>query len=158
MFSEESKLALEHAILLAKNTGASLRLLHAFQPPAMTFYNSADYWMPGPEFHVEAHEQEMADRLKPLQQRAEAAGLAATMTVERAEPIESILRHADEVDLVLMGTHGRTGLSRFVLGSNALGVLSKSPRHVMVVPRPGREWMLSRRRAEVLAAMAGSSF
>ena len=69
--------------------------------------------------------------------RAAAAGVAATTAVVDAETAvyEHILEYADEhgVDCIVMGTHGRTGLGRFVLGSVAERTLRESPVPVLTV-------------------------
>jgi len=72
-----------------------------------------------------------ADRLK-------AAGLDATSTVIDGDPASALIDHAAEhdVDLVVMGTHGRTGLSRLLLGSVVRNVLLHSHASLLVVRRP----------------------
>jgi nucleotide-binding universal stress UspA family protein len=67
--------------------------------------------------------------------RAAAEGVPATTAVERGVPHEEILRYADErgVDLVVMGTHARTGLDRFLLGSVTERVVRTADVPVLVV-------------------------
>jgi nucleotide-binding universal stress UspA family protein len=56
--------------------------------------------------------------------------------LSEGEPVDAILGRAsgDDVDMIVMGTHGRTGLSRLFVGSVAEGVLRRASRPVVVVP------------------------
>ena len=67
---------------------------------------------------------------------AKAAGLKCDTVVERADhPYEAILRHAKKLkcDLIVMGSHGRTGLAHLLLGSETSKVLTHSKIPVLVV-------------------------
>jgi len=70
--------------------------------------------------------------------RAEDAGVAATGVVRRGRPHRAILDYveAEGVDVVVMGTHGRRGLERYLLGSVAERVVRLSPAPVLAA------WML----------------
>lgn len=62
-------------------------------------------------------------------------GVETTSAVRRGIPFEAILDYADEADadLIVMGTHGRTGIDRFVLGSTAENIVRSSDVPVMTV-------------------------
>lgn len=62
-------------------------------------------------------------------------GLAVERIIARGRPYEEIVRIASEkdVDLVVMGSHGRTGLGRVVIGSVAMRVLRRSAKPVLIV-------------------------
>ncbi len=64
-----------------------------------------------------------------------AKGLNVRIETPEGDPVESIVARASDsdIELVIMGTHGRTGLERFVLGSVAERVLRRAPCPVMVV-------------------------
>ena len=70
--------------------------------------------------------------------RLRAAGLEVTAKVASGDPAHEILRAAAEVDadLVVMGTHGRTGLTRLLLGSVARNVILHTHASVLVMRRP----------------------
>jgi nucleotide-binding universal stress UspA family protein len=73
-------------------------------------------------------------------QRVTAAGLVGDMVVVHGVPFQAILETASsqQVDLIVMGTHGRTGLRYVLLGSVAEKVVHLAPCPVLVVrPRPG---------------------
>ncbi|MFN3739250.1 MAG: universal stress protein, partial [Thermodesulfovibrionales bacterium] len=62
-------------------------------------------------------------------------GLTVEKIIARGRPYEEIVRIADEkgVDLIVMGSHGRTGLGRVVVGSVAMRVLRRSTKPVLIV-------------------------
>ena len=74
-------------------------------------------------------------RLKALAAKAKKAGVRATARVLEGDPSEQIVRaaHARRADAVVIGTHGRTGLQRFFIGSVAEHVIRKAACPVVVV-------------------------
>lgn len=62
-------------------------------------------------------------------------GLSIERIIAKGRPYEEIVRIADEkeVDLIVMGSHGRTGLGRVVIGSVAMRVLRRSAKPVLIV-------------------------
>jgi nucleotide-binding universal stress UspA family protein len=70
-----------------------------------------------------------------LLKTARNAGVKATSTIVEGAPDDSIARtvRARRADLIVMGTHGRTGFSRLLLGSVASRVISASPCPVLTV-------------------------
>ncbi|WP_416839386.1 universal stress protein [Haloferax sp. DFSO52] len=76
--------------------------------------------------------QEALDRVAT---EAEDAGVAVETTVTEGTPESEILEfaHRDEIDLVVMGTHGRSGLGRYIIGSVAERVVRGSPVPVLTV-------------------------
>jgi nucleotide-binding universal stress UspA family protein len=83
------------------------------------------------------HHEELAERA-----RAElaAAGLAAESRVVTGDPREVLVdvARSEGADLVVMGSHGRTGFAKLVLGSVAAHVVGHAPCNVMVIKRPLR--------------------
>jgi nucleotide-binding universal stress UspA family protein len=133
-FSDCSRAALGLALELAQRLGASLRLVHVFQLPryagfedglAMTSASAGLFT----DLRARADEQ-----LRAEQERCRKASVTATAEQVEGVPYAEIVKLSSEADLVVMGTHGRTGLPRLVLGSVAERVvrLAKSP--VLTVP------------------------
>ena len=131
-FSAASQSAFKKAIELAKTDRAMLELLHVISPVypvgfrvRLSVYN-----------RLAAAETTAASmRLVELVARARAAGAKARVTILEGRPADRIV-HAARVkgaDLIVMGTRGRTGLSRFMLGSVASRVVSMSPCPVLTV-------------------------
>jgi nucleotide-binding universal stress UspA family protein len=89
---------------------------------------------------VEALENEGERALGELADRAEAAGIAVETEMVHGTPHTAILDYAEEhgVDLVVMGTHGRRGFDRFLLGSVTEKVVRTATVPVMTV-RVGEE-------------------
>jgi nucleotide-binding universal stress UspA family protein len=134
-FSENSVHALEVAAKLAKSMGASVTLLHVSTPPSSiastAFMPFGDTWTPP---SAAAMAQLDALVLKTLEGLAKQFGFA-TFEQVAGEPEDVIAERADSLDasLVVVGSRGRKGLSRFVLGSVAESVIAKCTRSVFVV-------------------------
>jgi nucleotide-binding universal stress UspA family protein len=132
-FTEASTPAFQEAIELAKKDGSELLISHAYQPPNMV---QADTVAPGVyeewDRNLRSRVQEM---LQGLVDDAKKAGVPAKPLVLTGAPYEAIVDAAKEnkADLVVMGTHGRKGVSRFFLGSVASRVISTAPCPVMTV-------------------------
>jgi nucleotide-binding universal stress UspA family protein len=132
-FTDSSKPAFEEAIELAQKNGSELLIGHAYQPPNMTqAYAVApgvyDEWDRNLRIRVEQKLQELVNDAKKN-------GILAKPLVLAGAPYEAIVEAAKEnkADLVVMGTHGRKGVSRFFLGSVASRVISTAPCPVMTV-------------------------
>lgn len=83
----------------------------------------------------EAMEEEGEAAVDAVRERAEAANVPVSTAVARGVPHEEILAYADEaeVDLVVMGTHGRSGLDHILLGSVTEKVIRRADMPVLVV-------------------------
>jgi nucleotide-binding universal stress UspA family protein len=119
--------AVEHALDLAGQYGADLHVLSVVDDAALVSENAAVV--------AEALEQEGRNAVEDIAERAEAAGVAATGTVQHGRPHRTILDYTEsnDVDLVVMGTHGRQGLDRYLLGSVAERVVRLSTVPVLTV-------------------------
>jgi nucleotide-binding universal stress UspA family protein len=87
-------------------------------------------------------EKEARDILKKVEEKAKEKHISCeTILHVGHQPHEFIIKEAKEknIDLIVMGTHGRTGLKKFVMGSVAQKVIGYTPCPVMVVPGPGSE-------------------
>jgi nucleotide-binding universal stress UspA family protein len=136
-FGAASDRALEMAGGLARALGATLRLLHVEQlemPPYFTSEQLAALDRERAAVRAQAHQF-----LKRHGQRF--TTVPFTTVVEDRAPVEAILHHQDDTDLLVMGTNGRRGPRRWWLGSVAEQVIDASRRPVLVVradsPVPG---------------------
>lgn len=134
--SEFSARALEHAAMLAGGFGAELTLAHAY-PYMATMGSDALYFPSGLPLDDATRARLMA-ALESAAQPARAAGVKTNLVLLEGDPAEEIARRARTVstDLVVMGTHGRRGFERLVLGSVAARVVTRAPCAVLTVPRP----------------------
>lgn len=133
--SESSLRGLDEAIKLANETGAALRLVHAVNE----FFIDAGYGAPfiTPEI-IESLREGGKNILNSAAARAGESGLKPeTVLLDRlgARVADLILDQAKEwpADLVVMGTHGRRGLSRLAMGSDAEMVVRMSSVPVLLV-------------------------
>jgi nucleotide-binding universal stress UspA family protein len=133
-FSDCSEASLHVARLLARDTGARLVLYHV-TPFDVAFEGTlAGVGDPGADrAHLEAIRGRMEgpDLKCPLEAR-----------LGRGEPAAELLRAVDEVgaDLIVMGTHGRSGLGRVLMGSVAESVLRRAPCPVLIARSAPRAW------------------
>ena len=134
-FSAYSKEAFDYAVYLAKSLGADLYLLHVFEPP---FYPPPG--MPlkvPPDVHrwIAELKEEESKRLKALVDEAQQKGAKVHTIFKEGEPFVEILKTAEEItaDLIVLSTHGRTGLVRILMGSVAERVVRRAPCPVLTV-------------------------
>jgi universal stress protein A len=131
-FSDPSRFAMEEAADLARRFQAQLTIVHVAEPPPIV---PIDVIVPA-ERSFETVSVDVARSVAAW--RSEAAARAATAVrsaIRIGAPAEEILRFAREeaMDLVVLGTHGRTGLKHLVLGSVAERVVRQAPCPVLVV-------------------------
>ena len=132
-FTPASVAALEEAIGLAKENGAQLMIAHAYQPPSLVEAQSIsagvyEEW----DQNIRA---EVKGWLQELVEKAAKEGVQAEPLILTGAPYEAIAEAAkfNEADLVVLGTHGRKGVSRLFFGSVAARVISTAPCPVMTV-------------------------
>lgn len=133
-FSTASGAAFKKAVALARQERAALRLVHVLLPPAVLLEDSfmtAKTWAE----LTTAGRRQAQRRLRPLLARARKARVRASAAVLEGTAFEEIVREARRrhADLVVMGTHGRTGVARFFLGSVAARVLARARCPVLTV-------------------------
>jgi nucleotide-binding universal stress UspA family protein len=132
-FSSASKPAFAKALEMARALRAELVLTHAFAMmlPVDGMYMTAATWN-AVERDARVAAQKELDR---LHRAARKAGVRATTVVVEGFAADQIVRvaKARRADLIVMGTHGRTGLSKMVMGSVATRVIASSPCPVMTV-------------------------
>jgi nucleotide-binding universal stress UspA family protein len=126
-FSAESHSAFEVASSLARDYKAKLLLLHVVPPPRV--YAPDGIAVPFP-VEEPANARANLDQLKPAD-----ATIAVEREVREGDAATEILKFAEEkqVDLIVMGTHGTSGLTRLLVGSVAESVLRKAPCPVLTV-------------------------
>ena len=127
--SEASQRATEHAVSIAARQDATLHALHVVDAgpdstPDGAGGLNADVLREGGEESIEA-----------VTQRAERAGVAIETFIDDGVAYQSIVEYVDtnDIDLVVMGTRGRSGIHRFLLGSVAERVIRTVDAPVMAV-------------------------
>lgn len=127
--------ALRWAGMLQRRTGARLTLLYSNEPyvPYDVIEGPSAYLLQrSPEFH----DQLMAQLREQVERFLPDVGDAAETVIADESPAPAILETAESIDadLIVMGTHGRTGWRRAFLGSVAANVVHHADRPVLCVP------------------------
>ncbi|MFM8411750.1 MAG: universal stress protein [Alphaproteobacteria bacterium] len=136
-FSEDATRAVEAAIrILGRGRDERIVLLHAFHVP-IEFVAP----LPAPVLLDDRSQAHTTARIatEKIASRVRESGLGVEIRVVEGYPPEEIVRAARDTgaDLVAMGTHGRSGWKRLVLGSTAERVLPSAPCPVLTVQRQG---------------------
>ena len=128
-FSEHAKQAVTSAFKLAQTFAAKLSLLHVIEVPVYAI----EVALP-----LEYLERDARRELALLLPEAEAAHVDVTRLVDLGLPYQKILQTAaaEQVDLIIMATHGRTGLGHLVMGSVAEHVVRMAPCPVLTTRPP----------------------
>jgi nucleotide-binding universal stress UspA family protein len=135
-FSDISRRALDHAVVVAKWYGARLTVMHAYHVP-LAALASAPLLSPAP---MDAVTLSPVDR-ESLQRQLQAflppgaAGIPIECRIVEGDAGGEILAAAATADLLVVGTHGRSGFERLVLGSIAERLLRQAPCPLLIVPR-----------------------
>jgi nucleotide-binding universal stress UspA family protein len=134
-FSEYANQALEYAINLAGPLDAHLTLLHVIQAIPL---GGVDMGVTLPYTYLQDLEAEITQSLDACLARVTAAGLEGDIVVVHGVPFHEIVEtaKAHKVALIVMGTHGRTGLQHVLLGSVAEKVVRLAPCPVLVARQP----------------------
>jgi universal stress protein A len=133
-FSETSRHALGYGVALAQKCGAELIVLHVVEDvPLLTAYAGV------PEMELlETAEKSARAELAQLLAGLPAGGGAGQSDVVRGKSHKAILEYANKVraDLIVMGTHGRSGLDHAFFGSVTERVIRRAPCPVLIVRHP----------------------
>jgi nucleotide-binding universal stress UspA family protein len=131
-FSADARPAFEVACALAGEGRGRLVVLHVERPPLATLGGTAGV----PPLHTEYDRETLPEELQRIQPAR--AGIALEHRLEYGDPAAVILKSASETgaDLIVMGTHGRTGLRRLLMGSVAEQVVREASCPVLTVRTP----------------------
>jgi nucleotide-binding universal stress UspA family protein len=125
-FSETSEKAFNYAVAIARRHGSKISLVHVIPPESVSFI---------PELPGERQRYEVKRQMDSLTSRSELNRIPHE-TMLRAGSVWSVLSaviHQQDIDLVVLGTHGRSGLKKLVLGSVAEEVVRRAGCPVLTV-------------------------
>jgi len=132
--------AMNYGVLLAQSLGSKIILVHVDEIPIATSYTADPLLNESPAMIPELmHIQEEASKnlFKRLQkQYGDKVDISTYTRIGRAQ--DEILMVAEEckADLIILGTHGRTGFDHFISGSVSESVARKSKCPVLIIPNP----------------------
>ena len=143
-FSEDSKLALTYAVMLAQKFLSEIIVVHVDQPLAPVMVSELNPGLDVSTMNRIAEE----GRLLALREldgtiaRLREGGVKARGLMRVGAPFLEIINAAQSegADLIVMGTHGRTGLAHVLIGSVAERVVNKAPCPVLTVRHPDRKF------------------
>jgi universal stress protein A len=142
-FSEYSSVATNYACTLASKFGAELHLLHVFEQYTGSAYVPG---VPLPEATSEIEElkQHVAESLAKLLDADWEARHHVVRATREGHPFVEIIRYAkdESIDMIVMGTHGRSGISQLLMGSVAEKVVRKSLCPVLTVRPEAHRFVL----------------
>jgi nucleotide-binding universal stress UspA family protein len=133
-FSKASRKAFTTAVKTAKSSGATLSILHVlapFVPIAPDQYIGPDTWQ-----EIDEQSRKWANKhLKALAAKAKTAGVRTKVFLVEGHPSREVTRIARKLhaDLLVIGTHGRTGFAKLFLGSVASQIVATAKCPVMTV-------------------------
>lgn len=139
-FSEHADHAWSYALTFAREFGAELHLLHVLAPPPRlteTYATDLD-----PEKLLEAFRAEATEALARHLQDAKNRGLECRVEIRVGVDFREIIDYARsaEADLIVMATHGRTGLAHALMGSVAEKVVRKAGCPVLTIKHPAMKF------------------
>ncbi len=131
-FSPLSEVALQYATALARDTGATLLITHVEEDPLA--YGAGEGFVAIPEWTTETIRKRLEAVVPPDE------NVEYEHRLLLGDPAEMIVQLAEQekADLIVMGTHGRSGLSRLLMGSVAEAVVRQAPCPVLTVKQPRR--------------------
>lgn len=141
--SEFSEHALRYACEFARRFGADLHLLNVVQDvvamvpePGMAF--------PAPGEYMQELEQASREALEKIPDPAWVDGVSVVREIRVGTPFVEVVRYAksEDIDLIVIGTHGRSGLAHVLLGSTAERVVRKAPCPVLSVRPEGHDFVM----------------
>ncbi len=145
-FSEFSLRALEHAAALAGAFGSDIHVLHVLTSPALGLSDAGGtaYSRSFAEYEQDLRE-EAENKLNALPIDIPDSDGRITKTTRVGPAFVEIIQYAKSknIDLIVLGTHGRTGLKHVLLGSVAERVVRKASCPVLTVKDPGHEFATS---------------
>ena len=132
--SAPSDEAVKLAIIVARDQGAALTFLHVLEVARIIAMTSVPAVGVDPSFAVTAERESGEEALRRAVADAKAAKIAADTVMDEGGSVDSILDAArkQHADLIVIGSHGRGGIARALLGSVAEGVLRRADVPVLV--------------------------
>ena len=143
-FSDFSKPAMTHGCAMAARFDSELHLLHVCPDPAMLIAESGGLSGVGMVEQAEALESSAAENLAALPPDGWDNGKRIVRCTRTGSPFYEVIQYAKEqdIDLIVIGTHGRTGLMHLLMGSVAENIVRKAPCPVLTVKPDAHQFVM----------------
>ena len=134
-FSAHADHAIDYAVMLGKQFGACVELFHVVEDPFGSGGWGSEVYMSDLDGLRQRAMEEARTHLEARRATITAAGFPLVATVRMGHVAQTIVDYAKDMgaDLIVMGTHGRTGLAHFIIGSVAERVVRLAPCPVLTV-------------------------
>lgn len=139
-FSQFSQEVVDYAVDLAIKYGAELHIMHVI--PNMTYFTPYESFLT-PE-NLVAIEKHIQDQVENDFEKVLKQNVPAKKVIRTGVPFVEIIDYAksESIDLIVMGTHGRSGIEHILIGNVAEKVVRKSPCPVMTIRPKGKEFKM----------------
>lgn len=127
--TEENELVIDKGLSLARLIGAKVKIVFVVDTGTLSSV-PPDELITAVEDHIEGEAESI---LGDLEERAEEMGIDLEKSIKKGSPSEIITSESEKEDLIVMGHHSRSGLSRLFTGSTARKVIKDAECPVMVV-------------------------
>jgi nucleotide-binding universal stress UspA family protein len=143
-FSDNSRYALTFAISFAQKYDAMLYVLHVIQQPSYPLGMYAEISFDAMDKFSQSISEAVQKEMQTLKEKDLKGCPKYECLIVHGTPFLEILRTAKEknVELIVVGTHGRTGLDHVLFGSTAEKVVRRAPCPVLSVRLPGKEFKI----------------
>jgi len=133
--SEFSQTALQSVIDRPWNAGTEIKVLHVVEPPALLIGREMGAYDPEFETVWKALREQAKELVEKAAQKVRAAGFTVSTELVEGEPKSLIIDVANEwrADMIVMGSHGWSGLNRFLMGSVSQAVVRHSHCSVEII-------------------------
>jgi nucleotide-binding universal stress UspA family protein len=133
--SETAKEAVRHAIDLAKQVGATLDVVSAYEPVPQSRLREERQQVPQDLEHTVSPREDVDATLAEATKEIEQSGVEVKTFARQGDPADAIIDVAEEesADLIIVGNKGMTGAKRFLLGSVPNKVSHHAPCSVLIV-------------------------
>ncbi|MCK5833867.1 universal stress protein [bacterium] len=140
-FSEQSKAAVNYAVDLARKYHAKLHIIHVFDENVFdpAFFSTSDE---NAEKYFKKVREGFEAEVDALFENHDTSGINIITVLANGSAFAEIIKYAkaNSTDLIVMGTHGRSGLSTILLGNVTEKVVHKAPCPVLTVRHPDYEF------------------
>jgi len=139
-FSDQAQMAIDLASQIAKKTGATVKLVHVYEYPVATAYTTLDVGGPDPiegelaREMVDQNKKQLVDEAKKLSEQ----GINVEQELKMGNPFINLSEELkdENVDLVIMGSKGATGLEEALIGSNTEKIVRHANCPVISLKQP----------------------